>query len=928
MSLVSNPHWQHSAANPGFRGEAKVVLSAFTANDRGEPSMEGLVSPGLVTQVLRDPMFLASMRDADISTYRGGAGILVPENLSCVSADTFPAGEVEMRVVSIIQRGKLPCGAQVCKVRARNTLTDELDDYFVTPEGVDLVDYAVSHEGEYVYYVGSSCQAKARFLSFSLDPRRPVMPGGVFNVVRYKWRLMKYELSTLFNSDGDASQVIRLDRKLLNYLYAQRLHTSASLSSASVSRLIESAAVKRSSKETHETTLKSTVSHFIAKYTQDGAVEHATTCFIEDLSTAPNLFDPEITVINVGSGFFKSSECILEIDVVENGNLTEKNSRGATFVEGVLTFDTPYAEPANQYLYGPHIATGAVKYSVKSTNNASQGLKRMTNSRAVSSVTGFSERNYRVNADYWLMCELGYGNRPTREVRECAQSYAAFGDWGLNHTKFRQFRQLMTDRAEEVVQGGVSLFDAIVEQQQLLARAREPEVTIINSQVKQDRMSDYAHLEHVKRAERVATYEKMVASPYLFDQDCQKKFVNGKVKWEAGKTGKCSRQFVSLGPEKTLFAPQIPEFYKSVMAEEVKLVFRGLDISFRFWKSPDEESINQWARRFVECAATPNSCLIDVHSDDSDTIVPVVVGGVRYQALLCIDIAKCDLSHSPGLFVVLTETLVSAGFERQMVMDLLKQLQLDLKISHPNRKVDEFILFKVNYMLLFTGHTITTLINNYASMVLLSTVVATIANKEYENRASLQKDILTAAGMAGYEVTLDAFVLVAPGDFENDEWFLQFQKDLSTVTFLKHYPVYTLAGEVVALKDISTVLRGYGVSDDPVDGLVRSREIVRGWDPTPDTMFTEVAFSQLGLVKTPSVHRIADDSYEWRYGVATSEVREALTLLFSLRDPVLVTHPALDAILLCGYGLNRLRSTVLGTGIYSGQEQQMGLDPG
>jgi hypothetical protein len=198
----------------------------------------------------------------------------------------------------------------------------------------------------------------------------------------------------------------------------------------------------------------------------------------------------------------------------------------------------------------------------------------------------------------------------------------------------------------------------------------------------------------------------MVDMPWKFDPLL--KPVEGKVKWELGKHNKLTRLFVSLGCCNTLYAPQIPRILKEIMDRRITLSYfhdrdegsQMYNLHYRFWKQPEQAAMNEWASQVVECQKDED-VFLNYHSDDSHLSVPVRIGTATVRVNVCVDISKCDLSHSPGLFVFMAHMCKECGFDPVKVDELFQQLQSDVIIKHPNKNVDAFIIMAVRYMVLF-----------------------------------------------------------------------------------------------------------------------------------------------------------------------------------------------------------------------------------
>jgi hypothetical protein len=185
--------------------------------------------------------------------------------------------------------------------------------------------------------------------------------------------------------------------------------------------------------------------------------------------------------------------------------------------------------------------------------------------------------------------------------------------------------------------------------------------------------------------------------------------------------------------------------------------------------------------------------------------------------------------------------------------------------------------------------------------------VINLLNRIFVSEDEVKNCVLKSAAQVGYEVTIDAIA------FSCDP--------IETVklTFLKHFPTRDLAGNPVALRDLSTMIRGLGISDTACDCKQRLQEIVGGWRTSPFSDLLLIIFEAVELPTYGYDVTISSQVYADRYSISIQQLMEGLHLLFSCREAALIAHPALDAILDVGYALPRMRD-ISSTDIYSGRE--------
>lgn len=858
----------------------------------------------LILQVFRNRKMRTESIREDHRVYGGGGSLVNPNKLYVVSQDTVKVSGVESRVKKILSRHTLLCGVFIARV-----LIYEIDSGNVSEVCVVVADqlvegYSSPQRGQLILAEGKSCVTSPAIFCILRSSLKPYLTrvGGFLGVLLKPPLLLKYKIKTLGYylarcCVNDSIVMYRMDWDVYEHLYAQRLGTGSSLNTEQAKRIIRSCGIKFNPKG-DETTVLVTCELFRESSLKPIANVLSEDLFIECLTKIPVSFDPEVVVVSVPLGMLYSEECQLQLEVVDNGNLKLVKSHGATFEGGILKFDTAVVKPNPIFLIGPHAVSGATKSSMCSTNNVSKGFIRMTNSR-------LGESTYRLNAEFFNYFLWETAGQVTGFFLVAAKQYNAFSDWGMDKKDYSRLKRV---GHKENVKTYASARDFIFSYWTTLRQQRDlPALERIGCYPAVELMKEFAEKDHAKKQERLTTFNNMVANPKLFDPASQQQFVSAKIKWETGKDKKLTRCFVSLGPEKVLQWPEAFEFMKHLMEEPVEFIHRGRLTKTKFVASPTREGMDQWAGDVYDLHkdkkdGTPNSdTAVWFHSDDGMLSFLVRIDDVIYRVTVCIDITKCDLSHCPGLFVSASAFMSFIGFDDSRILALFAQLQLDIKIAHPDRKVDEFLLFRVQHILLTSGFTGTTYVNNCGSLSIMSLLLGGI-QESYETRDSLEAHIMSLAKLAGYEITVDAVVYMPQGMFIPEE--------LSALTFLKYYPALSTCGTPIAVNCMSTVIRGLGLSDDLVNGLTRNREILTGlkslhFDSLIERMSSDC---QVDIRPFPCEKRLeVDDNFiSSRYGLPIQELIEGVSLLTSLRGGYFVGHPGLDAILRVGYGLKRL----------------------
>jgi len=729
----------------------------------------------------------------------------------------------------------------------------------------------------------------------------------LFNNLRADSRLFlffhRFWLSCIFTwaFPEDRFAKLTISFSALNFCYRERLNTMKALGSSTAKQLALSTLQRQYLNVLTMQTILTTEQYFSSAAAGEfvtGKSEHMNGCVLVDIGSVPSLFECPVAVVEVGKGWLDSTTIPIFPPVTDNGNLIFHKGEGMSVVDGVLTFEQEYERPIPIFFYGPHVASASVKYTVRSTVNASAAFSRMTNVRD-------NEAALRSNQDYSIMTLFGYDEEKLNpEIRLCCKRVKAFDTWGMKWSNYSSFHKRQQPGVKKALQDIKSMFweywALVCSVMDKVEYNRVKNVNLV------DLSMDYADEPHIKRLPRLMCIAEMCSLPWLFDKPI--KVVEGKVKWEWAKYLKVPRQFVSLGDKAILFYADLPRLFKQSMD---KYIYVGGGF-IRFVKESSQETMDEFADHLYRFHSQQPSIYgahssdagqrpdyyAYLHSDDSHFTFKTVYKGVPSIISVDADIKKCDLSHGPGLFALLLYVIVHAGFDFVHVSGLFLQLMTNVMIRHPNPKVSHFAIFKLNCIMLFTGSVLTTLVNNIACLLILMAFRVVTKDAIITDEDQLRLILSQAASLVGYEVSLDTITITVIGE----------EPDLTRMMFLKHFVAMSHRGPVAA-KCLSTLIRGIGISDDECETLPRMQEIVNGWCNHHDSLILTTIFESVGLTKTSTYEScvtIYNESYELRYGVSTVDLLEGLRMLFETRQAVLVAHPALDAIQRVGYGLPRV----------------------
>jgi hypothetical protein len=222
---------------------------------------------------------------------------------------------------------------------------------------------------------------------------------------------------------------------------------------------------------------------------------------------------------------------------------------------------------------------------------------------------------------------------------------------------------------------------------------------------------------------------------------------------------------------------------KNAMADDDIIIG---DARYRFVKKPDFETLND---TFEKLRDPPEKHFFVYFSDDSCYARRLPDGTV---ASYNVDISKCDASHTEETFDLLTSLLPKhAQDDCQLLTD---QCKADIEVALPEvfgskRK----LRLSPSGARLYSGSTLTTIINNLANLLVASQLVGC---KSHE-----PKELVAAVAQCGYCVTLDL------NEIHED------------TQFLKNSPVWCRdEGRYVSILNLGVLLRTSGRARGDIPG--------------------------------------------------------------------------------------------------------------
>jgi putative Ca2+/H+ antiporter (TMEM165/GDT1 family) len=362
---------------------------------------------------------------------------------------------------------------------------------------------------------------------------------------------------------------------------------------------------------------------------------------------------------------------------------------------------------------------------------------------------------------------------------------------------------------------------------------------------------------------------------------------------ENAKVGKTVRLVGDLSTPASLRGAWITNYLKQAFAAEVISWNGG---HFEFVKSPDQQTME----RVFRLMHNPPGRFYFVYFSDDSTLAMRVGNEIKYFNL---DISSCDASHTEALFIALkylTPTLLHEDMQK-----LIDQCKLPVKIlSNAHLSRPKRVVIKFHSARLYSGSTLTTAINNLAS-VLIGLAISKLT-------VITEATIIEAAASVGYVIT-GAKPL----------------NNFNEVQFLKHSPVFDTQGQIRAVLNLGVLCRASGVCKEDLPGVgdlvTRAKAFQRGLlqgmyprahftliDRMKATMgsgeATEAAVASMarkvGDTSTAESYTVADDELYRRYQLTGSEIAELNDVLGTATTGHWLATSGLDKILNLDYGLN------------------------
>jgi hypothetical protein len=249
------------------------------------------------------------------------------------------------------------------------------------------------------------------------------------------------------------------------------------------------------------------------------------------------------------------------------------------------------------------------------------------------------------------------------------------------------------------------------------------------------------------------------------------KCARGKLKKaETAKNGKAPRLIFDMGVEASLEGFRVTQYLKEALDSKMIPIEDG---HVEFCKAPNPARMRGIFERLI---SPPGRFYAVVHSDDSCYSVRTD-SGVR---MFNLDISKNDVSHEHTFDALIKATPVVAQDDMKAACDQgLTPIKLQ-SLAKPERSTT----LKPGSRRMYSGLTITTVINTVASMLIVRSIA--------KEKATTPLEIAAAAAKVGFILTTDEAATY------------------HELQFLKHSPVYDTDGTLQPLINIGVILRASG----------------------------------------------------------------------------------------------------------------------
>lgn len=363
-------------------------------------------------------------------------------------------------------------------------------------------------------------------------------------------------------------------------------------------------------------------------------------------------------------------------------------------------------------------------------------------------------------------------------------------NYSYNHA-FNQ--RMLIDRTDKE---GNSIHQAYIDQQTMFLNSNQQLFTILEERyaryfdgwLGRERMAKEHNADtHPKKQLRMAGYKDRTESNLGERVWLRLGLLTYKLKKdEIGKPGKAGRTIGDLGVEASLQGAWSTQRDKKAVKEDILLTTGDWTTRVHFCSAPTEMELTTV---FENLISPPENAYFVYFSDDSCYAVHTPNGVMRAN----VDISSCDASHSDRLFTKFRD-LHPAGAPWDDTAVLVEQCRAPIRINAPDKVNGKKlkIILKSKFARLFSGSTLTTVMNGFGNKC--------IAQSLHNARANTKDEIVAAAALVGYVVTVDMC------------------DKIEDLQFLKSSPALTITGKYKPLLNIGVLLRAFGTCKGDLPG--------------------------------------------------------------------------------------------------------------
>lgn len=289
---------------------------------------------------------------------------------------------------------------------------------------------------------------------------------------------------------------------------------------------------------------------------------------------------------------------------------------------------------------------------------------------------------------------------------------------------------------------------------------------------------DYLNAPHKNRKARLNALRE-VFDTGEYSNWCYVRSVLSKIKIEWGKVSKIPRLYVSLGIKSILCVGHLVPLLKSSFAS---ISMCGATATFA--DEPTKESLKTLMKRILY-----GGDVEFIYFSDDSCIGITCVDGSRFVANL--DISSCDGSHYEMIFEILRFLVDETIMSKEAFDFAVEQCLSSLRLISPQNIRELVVIIKPLFPVLYTGSTLTTIINNIASLLIFTSIVRRLKGQR-PNYSDCRSLLRCGAEDCGYIVTIDECLIP------------------QQLQFLKHSPMFDTNGELQPILNIGVILRMWG----------------------------------------------------------------------------------------------------------------------